>query len=113
MRAIELARKMHEKRKKYFDELDGYLSVIKSRVKKLIPDCEVYLFGSVVEKKVHPLSDIDVAIVSDNIPKKPKEIAELKLKILEGFEFSPFELHLLSRSEWDFYKNFSRTYRKV
>ncbi len=108
MKAVELAKRIYDRRRKYFENLDHYLGVISDRVRKLLPDARVYLFGSVVEGRIHPLSDIDVAIVSKNAPKKVSEIAKLKLKVLEGFEFSPFELHILTEEEWEFYKKFVR-----
>ena len=51
-------------------------------------------------------SDIDVAIVSPLIPESATERAKLKLKIIDGYNFSPLEVHLLKPSEWNFYRNF-------
>ncbi len=69
MKAVELAKKVYERRRKYFEGLDFYLELIKERVVELFPDAKVYLFGSVVEGNVHPHSDIDVAVVTENAPR--------------------------------------------
>ena len=111
----EFAKILYERRKKYFDNLDHYLKIIKERVSKLLPDAKLYIFGSVVKGNYHPmLSDIDIAIVSDKIPKSANERAKLRLKIIEGFELSPFELHLLTKREWEFYRKFiKKDYREI
>ncbi len=113
MKAVELAKRIYERRKKYFENLDLYLKLIKERIKVIFPDAKIYLFGSVVEGRTHPHSDIDVAIVTDNIPKNVRELARIKIKVLEGLEFSPFELHILSEKEWSFYRNFVKKFKEV
>lgn len=113
MRAIDLAKKVYERRKKYFENVEYYLNLIKERVRAFFPEAKIYLFGSVVEGRIHPHSDIDVAIVTDDAPKEASELAKLKVKILEDLEFSPFELHILSEREWEFYRNFIKKFREV
>jgi len=54
-----------------------------------------------------------LAIVTNNTPKNVKELAKIKTKILEGLEFSPFELHILSEKEWNFYKNFIKKFMEI
>ncbi len=61
--------------------------MIKEEALKLLSNVKVYVFGSVVEGEAHPLlSDIDVIIISDNMPngqcgkgedKKPKSWKKL------------------------------------
>ena len=105
--AVELAKKIYEKRKAFFDEAEKHLKVIADRARELLPGAKVYLFGSYYRGDYHPaLSDIDVAIVSPLIPESATERAKLKLKIIDGYNFSPLEVHLLKPSEWDFYRNF-------
>ncbi len=113
MKAVELAKKVYERRRKYFENIDFYLNLIKERTKVILPDAKIYLFGSVVEGKTHPHSDIDVAIVTNKAPKSIEELAKIKAKILEGLEFSPFELHILSEKEWSFYRNFVKKFKEV
>ena len=113
MRAVDLSRKIYERRRKYFENLDFYLDLIKKRINKIFPDAKIYLFGSVVEGRTHPHSDIDVAVVTDKAPRKVRDLAEVKVKILEGLELSPFELHILSEREWDFYRKFVKRFKEV
>ena len=113
MKAVELAKKVHERRRRYFDDLDFHLDFVKKQIREVFPDAKIYLFGSVVEGKVHPHSDIDLAVVTNHTPKNVKELAKIKIKILEGLEFSPFELHILSENEWNFYKNFIEKFREI
>ena len=105
--AVELAREIYERRKAFFDEAEKHLKVVAEKARELLPGAKVYLFGSYYRGDHHPaLSDIDVAVVSPLVPENATERAKLKLKIIEGYEFSPLELHLLKPSEWDFYRNF-------
>jgi predicted nucleotidyltransferase len=114
MKTIEFAKRIYERRKKYFDNLDFYLEKIKERTIQILPDAKIYLFGSVVKGNFHTvLSDIDIAIVSNIIPERAIERARIRLRILEGFELSPFELHLLKPEEWEFYKKFIDKYREI
>lgn len=114
MKAIEFAIKIFEKRKRYFENKDFYLKLIKDRAIKTLPDAKIYLFGSVVEGNYHPaVSDIDVAVVSQEIPDDAGERAKIRLKLKEGFEFSPFEVHLLTLKEWEFYKLFIEKFEEI
>ncbi len=113
MKAVEVAKRVYENRRKYFENLEFYLNIIKQRVKRRIPGAKLYLFGSTVEGKIHPLSDIDIAIVSDSVPERVKDIAKFKLEILENFELSPFELHVLNEREWEFYRKFIKKFKEI
>lgn len=62
--------KMLEKNKEMFDNALSIAKEIKNRARKIFADCEVYIVGSYV-KGTHTLSsDLDVLIVSDDIPEK-------------------------------------------
>jgi predicted nucleotidyltransferase len=74
---------------------------------KELKDARVYLFGSFVEGRHLPSSDIDVLIVSKNMPKKVSERSKIKAKIWKKIGlFSPFELHLVNEEEFEWYKRF-------
>ena len=110
---MEFLKDVYERRKKYFDNLDEFLSEIKEIVKREIRDAEIYLYGSVVEGEYSVgLSDIDVAIVSDAFKDRDRKL-EFFGKITKEFFDSPFEFHVLTRKEWEFYKRFVRKFRKV
>ncbi len=76
------------RRQKIFKNLGEYLEVIKSIVKKLEENAEVYLFGSVAEGKHLYSSDIDVLIVTSLDP--TVVISELWKKDIKD----PFEIHV-------------------
>jgi len=59
----------------------------------------VYVFGSVVEGKDHPMSDVDVAIV---LSEETNEEERMKLyrKVREAFGLHPFEIHVITSEEW-------------
>lgn len=59
------------------------------------------------------LSDIDVAVVSQKVPEKPIERVRIKLKLKDGFDTSPLEIHLLTPEEWETYKRFIDEYREI
>ncbi|MEO2083846.1 MAG: nucleotidyltransferase domain-containing protein [Desulfurobacteriaceae bacterium] len=104
---VELAKAIAEERKAFFRNLDVYLLEVKERAKTILPDASVYLFGSVYRGDYSPvLSDVDVAVVSENVPEDPEKRAKLKLNILGKLHTSPIELHLPTPKEWEFYKMF-------
>lgn len=44
---------------------EKYLTYVKSVLKKYVPHCSVWLFGSRVTNTIKPYSDIDLVIISD------------------------------------------------
>jgi len=86
------------KRQKAFKNLKENLQIIKETIKKLDPNAEVYLFGSVAQKKHNYSSDIDILITTKLKP--AKILAELwKAGIKE-----PFETHVHPPEKADIYK---------
>ena len=79
-----------------------------------LPDVKVFLFGSVLKNEQTPSSDIDLLIFSEKMPKKLSKRNRIKVKILKevGF-FSPFELHLVDKEEFEFYKKFIDKMKEV
>jgi len=110
---MEFLRDVYEKRRKYFERIDKYLKEIKEIVKKEIPDAEIYLYGSVGEGKFSVgLSDIDVAIVSERFKDREKKL-DVFGKLTKEFFNSPFEFHVLTWEQWDFYKKFIKSAKKI
>jgi hypothetical protein len=86
------------KKQEAFKNLKKNLQTITETVKKLDPTVEVYLFGSVAEKKHNYSSDIDILIITRLEPAKIH--AELwKVGIKE-----PFEIHIQPKEKAYFYK---------
>ena len=56
------------RRQEVFKNLDKYLLMIKSVVRSIDPNAEVYLFGSVAENRHTLSSDIDVLVITNADP---------------------------------------------
>ncbi|MGB9600000.1 MAG: nucleotidyltransferase domain-containing protein [Myxococcota bacterium] len=98
---------INEKRKKYFDNPLFYAKKIKSIVSKKLPGARILLFGSAVEGNLRPGSDIDILIISPDIPSDIFSLAKIKLEIKNKFSDAPFEIHLATPDEFEnWYKNF-------
>lgn len=96
-----------EEEKKYFENYMEYASLIKELAEDLLGTAEVYVFGSVVEEKHTPASDIDVLVVSENTPRRQSERAKVTGKIVKAIDvFAPFELHLVNYKELKWYERF-------
>lgn len=69
-------------------------------ISDVLPDAEMYVFGSAVKRRITASSDIDLLIFSEKIPEK--NIAKMKI-ILEIEnkaklpEYHPFEFHLVNK----------------
>jgi predicted nucleotidyltransferase len=94
-------------RKEYLDNYLIYAREIKERAKKLLGDVKVFVFGSVVSGDYNPMSDIDILIISDNIPEGAIEQAKIKVLLTEGYKPGVFQIHLAKPDEYEnWYKNF-------
>jgi len=90
----------------YFINFKKYTVDIKSLLREYLSDFEVYVFGSLVRGDYSQgLSDIDLAVISDDF-----KVREKKLKVydvlFERFFDTPFEFHLLRKDRWNFYLRF-------
>lgn len=104
---------MKAERKEFFANYKAYCEKIKKMVKSVCKDAEVFVFGSVLKGDYSVgLSDIDVAIVSETFKNRKEKLKVLDI-LLEEFFFSPFEFHVLTKKEWEFYKRFIDKMEKV
>ena len=88
-----------KRRAKIFKNLDEYLKKVVEAIEEIDGNAEVYLFGSVAEKKHLLSSDIDILVVTSQPP------GEVQAKLWrEGFG-DPFEIHVATR-------DMLQTYRK-
>ncbi|MCX7661138.1 MAG: nucleotidyltransferase domain-containing protein, partial [Candidatus Omnitrophica bacterium] len=102
-----LAEENEKNLKKYFKNYLLYGEKIKKRAKKLFSDAEILLFGSLVRGDYRADSDIDVLVISSRIPKELFKQSQIKLKLKEGFEDAPFQIHLATLEEYEnWYKKF-------
>ncbi len=111
---MDVIREVVEEERKYFDEYRKYAKKIKEIVKTEFQDVKVLVFGSVVEGKHTPSSDIDVLVISDEMPKSLDGKAKIRAKILKeiGVE-SPFEIHLVNSKEFEWYKRFIKKFEEI
>lgn len=81
---------------------------IKQEGEKLLGNAKTIVFGSVVQNKWTPKSDIDILIISDQLPAdwEKRRIIKTALKSKIGL-FLPFQLHLVTPEEYESrYKKF-------
>jgi len=93
-------------RAKMVREWKPYVEKIAKAAKQLLPDAEIYVFGSVVRDEAVGGSDVDILIKSDKLPNDNFGRARLKLKIEEICNlppYHPFEIHLANSQEMKFY----------
>ena len=107
---------LHQKKEeeKYFKNYSSYARKIAIMARESLPDVKVFLFGSVLKNEQTPSSDIDLLVFSKKMPPRLSKRNRIKVKILKevGF-FSPFELHLVDKEEFEFYKKFIDKMKEV
>jgi len=95
--------------------LDNYLEVakeVKRIVRALLPEAEVYVFGSVVEGKATPASDIDILVVASEITLE--ERAAIRAEVVKKLDNPPVELHFVTLQEYEnWYKRFVKKIVKI
>lgn len=104
--------RISQERKKYFQNYKHYAKLIKDAVN--LEDVEVVVFGSVIEDEYTMASDIDVLVISDNVPEGLDERAKVLSKINNMLGYlHPFELHLVTKKESEWYKRLIKNYFTV
>lgn len=97
----------NQKSEYYFQNYIFHAREIKRIVGNFFTDAKVLIFGSAVRQEYRPGSDIDILIISPEIPGDLFGQAELKVKIKEKFPGAPFEIHLVTPEEYEnWYKGF-------
>jgi len=92
-------------RLKYFKNFKEVGKEIKEMVLKHV-NAEIFIFGSVIKGDYSiGLSDIDVAIVSDEFQERKKKLKVYDMLFSKYFN-SPIEFHLLTKKQWDFFLKF-------
>jgi predicted nucleotidyltransferase len=101
-----------KQRNKYFRNYKHYATLIKDAVG--FSDTEVVVFGSVPDGEYTTASDIDVLVISDHVPVGLNERAKILSKINKVLgDFHPFELHLVTKKEAEWYKGLTAGSVKV
>ena len=90
----------------YFRNPEKFVTEMKRLISSVVEESEVYIFGSVIRGDYSPgLSDIDVAIVSDEFEDRKKKL-EVYDMLFERYFHTPFEFHVLTGKQWRFYRRF-------
>ena len=97
----------NQKAAKYFQNYLFYAKEIKKMAKEMLPDAKLFIFGSLLQQESAPGSDIDILIISSQIPTDLFAQAKIKVSIKTKFPDSPFELHLVTSQQYEnWYKGF-------
>ena len=70
--------------------------------KKILGDVEVAPFGSIIEGKGTAMSDLDILIITKDLPKNAFDRAQIQCKIEEAVglpPFHPIQIHLTTSVE--------------
>jgi len=94
----------------------SWIDKVVQAVKKLLPDAEVYIIGSIARGEAIASSDLDLLIVSMKIPKKALERGKLIATIEEEAKlplYHPVEFHFITPEEKNKYLKRSIKYIKL
>jgi len=90
----------------YFKNYGRYMKEIRDLLSKYMSEFELYVFGSSIKGDYSiGLSDIDVAIVSNEFESRDKKLRVYDV-LFEKYFDSPFEFHLLTQNRWEFFLRF-------
>jgi predicted nucleotidyltransferase len=110
---MEIKKLSLEEKYRIFENYKEYIIDIKKFLENKISNFKIFVFGSVVRKDyVLGLSDIDIAVVSNefNDRNKRKTIDSL---LFEKYFSYPYEFHLLTEEQWEFYKRFIDKFEEI
>lgn len=104
---VDVLMEIKKENEKYFKNFKYYARLIKKIAGKELGEVEVFVFGSIVKGAHTPASDIDVLVVSRNMPRKMIDRAKIKAKIFKRIGiFAPFEIHMVDEKELKWYRRF-------
>ena len=108
-----LLKDIYERKKDYVKNLDKYLMEIGKFLKGKVENFEIYVYGSILSDEFSiGLSDIDIAIVSDDFKDRDKKL-EIFGELTKMFIDAPYEFHVLSREQWEFRRKFVKNFKIV
>jgi len=106
----QILKEVWEEKRGYFENYQFWAKKIKKEAKKVLGKVRVLVFGSIVRGKWTPQSDIDILIISENLPQNQEERSKIRTKIKSAIDpFSPFQIHLATPKE---YKNWYQRFIK-
>ena len=101
------------KRAQMVKEWKVYADKIAEAVRRVLPDAQVFVFGSVVRGDYIASSDVDILVISSKIPEGLFERGRIKAEIEKeaGLPYyHPFELHMVRPEEAEPYLRRIRNY---
>lgn len=99
---MDMLRRMKEEKEPFFKNYMTIAKEIKELLRLYFKDFRVFVFGSVVKGNWNVFSDIDILIVSEEVPKDLIGRVKLKKLILERYNFNaPLEIHLATSVEFE------------
>ena len=108
MNLVDILLETQKRKSEYFKNYEFYSRKIKEIAERILKDVKIIVFGSVVRNEYTPNSDIDILIISKNLPEDMEKRAEIRTGIKSTLDsFSPFQIHLATPDEFEnWYKNF-------
>ena len=101
MTFCQILKEVSEEKKKYFENYKFYCQRLKESAEKILGRARLIVFGSIIMGKFNPRSDIDILIISENLPKDDEERAIIRTKLKASIApFSPFQIHLATPQEY-------------
>jgi len=93
------------KRSELMNRFSEFLSNVREDVEGIIPNAEVYLFGSYAEGRAVASSDIDILIIINEGDRVNAE--EVKTVVKRKYIEYPVEVHVVTKEEFErWYKRF-------
>ena len=101
-------------KKRLLAEWREHVKRLAEGARRLLGEARVLAFGSVVRGDWCVESDVDVLIVSPNVPGDATERVKVKMRLMELLEArTPLELHLATPEEFEhWYKRFIDVYEE-
>ncbi|MFW9924897.1 MAG: nucleotidyltransferase domain-containing protein [Candidatus Thorarchaeota archaeon] len=109
LKIYEVGKKRYEIAKNY----KQYLQPIKQACLELLPDAELFLFGSALRNELVAESDIDILIVTNETLNNQRERATIAIGIEDkiGLPFvHPFEFHIMTNPEYKKFLALTKTF---
>lgn len=99
---IEILKENFEEKKKYFENYRFYCKRIKKEAEYLLGSVKVLVFGSLIKGEFTPRSEIDILIISEDLPEAQEERNRIRTRIKSSVDpFSPFQIHLITPKEYN------------
>ena len=113
-RVMKVVKKFVREREEFFRNAERNLEELAKRVRCLLPDAEIFVFGSYARGDHDPyFSDIDVLVVSERVRGMPAiERARITAGLREGPNYI-FQIHLVSPEEFEIYRKFVDVLREL